>query len=99
MCFNTRHTTDFCRCYFPTPASSASSAPYALVAIDSGEANEAIWYPNSRAFTHMNPTEGILFSKHPWSNQINVIVGDDTKLPALHIDHGLLPPEWQSSSS
>ena len=39
----------------------------------------------------MTPMEDSLFSKRPCSNQINVVVGDSTKLPTLHIRHGLLP--------
>jgi len=52
--------------YFPTVAqANASSEPTVLTIVQSGEANETFWHPNSVASSYMTPMKGTFLIKTP----------------------------------
>jgi len=84
--FNPGHSTPYCPRYFPAVAqANSSSGPSALATVQSGKANEALWYPDSTASSHMNPIEGIFSRKLPYNGSDSIVIGDGTYLPISNV--------------
>ena len=60
------------------------------MSFQSGEANDAPWYSDSTALSHMTPSEGILTFKTPYQGTTNVVVGDGATLPVSHVGQAQL---------
>ena len=69
LCFTLGHTAPYYSCYFPVVAQANSpSRENAPITIQSGEANDALWYPNWAPSSHMTSKEGILSARSPYTS-------------------------------
>ena len=92
LCFSLGQTAPYCPCKFPTLAHANSPAGQnALISIESGEANESLWYPDSPASFHISPLEDNLCTKLPYTRSYSVVVGNGTHVPICHVGKLCLP--------
>lgn len=74
------------QCPFRPSGNQAMPSTLALATMSNGDANEAMWFPDSGASAHMTPHDGNLLSKFPYNGPLDITVADGTQIPITNID-------------
>lgn len=53
--------------------------------MSTGETNDAMWFPDSRASAHMIPHDNNLLSKSTYHGALDITVADGTRVPIINI--------------